>query len=75
MSEKKHKSRVVHVDKLIVHADDVVIIPKRRSFDPWLFRRPDRPKLEAAEDIQNDTAIEEQKIDDDDKRRNPFSWI
>ncbi|RAK15347.1 hypothetical protein B0I26_12239 [Anoxybacillus vitaminiphilus] len=73
MSEKKHKSRVVHVDKLIVHADDVVIIPKRRPFDPWMFGRANRPELEAAEDIQDDTAIEE--VDDDDKRRNPFSWI
>jgi hypothetical protein len=75
MSERKHKSRVVHVDKLIVHADDVVIIPKRRPFDPWGFRGSNRPELEAAEDIQDDTAIEEQKIDGDDKRRNPFSWI
>jgi hypothetical protein len=75
MSERKHKSRVVHVDKLIVHADDIVVIPKRRPFDPWLSRRPNRPELEAAEDIQDDKAIAEKEMDDEDKRRNPFSWI
>jgi hypothetical protein len=77
MSEKKHKSRIVHVDKLIVHADEVVTIPKRHPFDPW-FRRPNRSELEDAEGVQGDRKREERKDDDDnrdEKRRNPFSWI
>ncbi|GGJ76916.1 hypothetical protein GGR02_002991 [Anoxybacillus voinovskiensis] len=66
MSEHK-KARVIHVDKLIVHADEVVIIPKRRLHDPWFSPRRDRD-----EDVEE---IQENVADDNDGERRPFSWI
>jgi hypothetical protein len=72
MSNKKH--RIIHVDKLIVHADDVIIIPKRRPFDPWLGRRQDIEDVENVENIYDEaTATEEQERDE--QERPPFSWI
>jgi hypothetical protein len=67
MSGRK-KSRVIHVDKLIIHADDVVIVPKGRIRDPWLF--PRRADVEAIEDVH-----EKSSRDDHEKERRPFSWI
>ncbi|WP_090948232.1 hypothetical protein [Parageobacillus thermantarcticus] len=64
----RKKPRVIHVDKLIVHADDVVIIPKRRVRDSWLF--PHRTDAEIVEDAHG-----EAPRDDDEKERKPFSWI
>ncbi|ANB61436.1 hypothetical protein [Anoxybacteroides amylolyticum] len=66
MSEHK-KARVIHVDKLIVHADEVVIIPKRRLHDPWFSLRRDHE-----EDVEE---IQENITDDNDRERRPFSWI
>jgi hypothetical protein len=67
VSDRK-KSRVIHVDKLIIHADDVVIVPKGRIRDPWLF--PHRENVEAMEDVHD-----EELRDDNEEERRPFSWI
>ncbi|MCZ0756167.1 hypothetical protein [Anoxybacillus sp. J5B_2022] len=66
MSEHK-KARVIHVDKLIVHADDVVIVPKRRIDDPWFSSR--RARVEEVEEMQ------EMNESDENEGRKPFSWI
>lgn len=66
MSEKK--ARVIHVDKLIVHADEVVIIPKKRLHDPWFS--PRRHQTEDVEEIQENATD-----DNDNEERRPFSWI
>ncbi|AEH48903.1 hypothetical protein [Parageobacillus thermoglucosidasius] len=63
----RKKPRVIHVGKLIIHADDVVIVPKRRIRDPWLF--PHRIDEEAAEGAHGETTH------DDGEERKPFSWI
>jgi hypothetical protein len=64
----RKEPRVIHVGKLIIHADDVVIVPRGRIRDPWLF--PRRTDAEAVED-----AHDEATRDDDEKERKPFSWI
>ena len=64
----RKKSRVIHVDKLIIHADDVEIIPKRRIRDPWLF--PHREDVEVMEDVHDKAPH-----DDNKEERRPFSWI
>jgi hypothetical protein len=75
LSNKKNKDRVIRVNKLIVHADDVVIIPRRRPHDPWLFRRPSQADLEAVEHVREETTTDETDHHEDDKGRNSFSWI
>jgi hypothetical protein len=72
MSGRK-KSRVIHVDKLIIHADDVVIVPKGRIRDPWLF--PHRADVEAIEDVHEKSSHDDHKNDDHEEERRPFSWI
>lgn len=70
MSENK-KARVIHVDKLIIHADDVVIVPRRRVYDPWFSPR----RAGEIEGVQeNEQGGEEERREDDEGRR-PFSWI
>ncbi|MBA2874961.1 hypothetical protein [Thermaerobacillus caldiproteolyticus] len=75
MSGKK-KARVIHVDKLIVHADDVVIVPRRRIHDPWLSSR--RTDVEGLDDLQNE-AVENETVhseeNEGDEGRRRFSWI
>jgi hypothetical protein len=72
MSGRK-KSRVIHVDKLIIHADDVIIVPKGRIRDPWLF--PHREDVEAIEDVHEESPHDDHKNDDHEEERRPFSWI
>jgi hypothetical protein len=74
----RKKSRVIHVDKLIIHADDVIVIPKGRIRDPWLF--PRRSDVEAIEDVHKELSHDDHEHDDherDDREeeRRPFSWI
>jgi hypothetical protein len=70
MSNKKQ--RIIHVDKLIVHADDISIIPKRRPFDPWFGRRQDIENVKNIHDEKTATPEEQER---DDKESQPFSWI
>ncbi|BDG34829.1 hypothetical protein ABET52_17095 [Saccharococcus caldoxylosilyticus] len=72
MSDRK-KSRVIRVDKLIIHADDVVIVPRGRIRDPWLF--PHRIDVEAIEDVHEESPREDHEHDDRKEERRPFSWI
>jgi hypothetical protein len=79
----RKKSRVIHVDKLIIHADDVIVTPKGRIRDPWLF--PRRSDVEAIEDVHKELSHDDHEHDDhkhddherDDREegRRPFSWI
>jgi hypothetical protein len=69
----RKKSRVIHVDKLIIHADDVVIVPRRRIRDPWLF--PHRADVEAIEDVHEESSSDDHGRDDREEERRPFSWI
>jgi len=74
MSKEKQKPRVIHVDKLIIHADSVEIIQKRERRDPWLFRINDRQDVD--EEAERDTIQnEEDDGSDNNKERRPFSWI
>ncbi|KXG10205.1 hypothetical protein AT864_01766 [Anoxybacillus sp. P3H1B] len=72
MSENK-KPRVIHVDKLIIHADDVIISPKGRIHDPWFSppRHVESGEMEA-EETHKDHHSEEK---DGDENRRPFSWF
>ncbi|OQP02968.1 hypothetical protein BSK33_09310 [Geobacillus sp. 44B] len=72
VSDRK-KSRVIRVDKLIIHADDVVIVPRGRIRDPWLF--PHRIDVEAIEDVHEESPREDHEHDDRKEERRPFSWI
>ncbi|GAJ41095.1 hypothetical protein [Saccharococcus caldoxylosilyticus] len=72
MSDRK-KFRVIRVDKLIIHADDVVIVPRGRIRDPWLF--PHRIDVEAIEDVHEESPREDHEHDDRKEERRPFSWI
>jgi len=74
MSKEKQKSRVIHVDKLIIHADSVEIIGKKERKDPWLFHLSDRQDVN--EEVERDT-IQNEGDDgsDNNKKRRPFSWI
>ncbi|MBB5325522.1 hypothetical protein HNQ34_002623 [Anoxybacillus tepidamans] len=69
MSEKK-KPRVIHVDKLIVQADDVVIVPRRRIHDPWFSPRD--VDVEGLEEVQDENHPEDNEGDEGRRR---FSWI
>jgi hypothetical protein len=71
--KSREKSRVIHVDKLIIHADDVVIVPRGRIRDPWLF--PHRAGVEATEDVHEESSRDDHEHDDREKERRPFSWI
>ncbi|NIK16110.1 hypothetical protein BDD39_002620 [Saccharococcus thermophilus] len=71
--KSREKSRVIHVDKLIIHADDVEIVPRGRIRDPWLF--PHRAGVEATEDVHEEASRDDHEHDDREKERRPFSWI
>ncbi len=73
MSDRK-KGKVIHVDKLIIHADDVIIVPRGRIRDPWLFpHRADA--VEAMEDVREEKGHDEGEHGRDEGERRPFSWI
>ncbi|AGT31177.1 hypothetical protein M493_04360 [Geobacillus genomosp. 3] len=74
MSDRK-KAKVIHVDKLIIHADDVVIVPRRRIRDPWLFPYRADAEIEAIEDVRDEEGRDEGDHDRDEGERRPFSWI
>ncbi|MCA1031115.1 hypothetical protein LCL95_08780 [Bacillus timonensis] len=78
----RRKPKVIHVDKLIVKAKEVVILDegRKRRFDPWLGRRIDDDiDVDVDVDVKTDGDDIEVDVDvdidrEDDKRR-PFSWI
>ena len=72
MSEKKSKPRVIHVDKLVIHADEVVIVPKRQRHDPWLFRIGNFRELDEEEVKDTENRSDN---DNNDHERRPFSWV
>jgi len=74
MSDRK-KAKVIHVDKLIIHADDVVIAPRGRIRDPWLFPHRMDDEVEAVEDVRDEEEHHEGGHDRDEGERRPFSWI
>ncbi|AMX83267.1 hypothetical protein GS3922_05990 [Geobacillus subterraneus] len=74
MSDRK-KAKVIHVDKLIIHADDVVIVPRGRIRDPWLFPHRADAEIEAIEDVRDGAGRDEGGHDRDEGERRPFSWI
>ncbi|MBB6285193.1 hypothetical protein [Geobacillus subterraneus] len=75
MSDRK-KAKVIHVDKLIIHADDVVIVPRGRIRDPWLFPHRVDDEIEAIEEVRDDEEGRgERGHDRDEGERRPFSWI
>lgn len=87
MSDKRErKPRVIHVDKLIVKADEVIILPeenkKRRHRDPWGFPiREEKEELkeeqiEVTEDIKDEDVVEDVDVDVDKvRKRGPrFPW-
>jgi len=74
MSNRK-KAKEIHVDKLIIHADDVVIVPSRRIRDPWLFPHRIDHEIEAIEDVRDDEGRDQGGHDRDEGERRPFSWI
>ncbi|MGG3005073.1 hypothetical protein ABEO87_07255 [Geobacillus stearothermophilus] len=76
MSDRK-KAKVIHVDKLIIHADDVVIAPRGRIRDPWLFPHRDDTEMEAVEDARDRDKEEhgEGGYDRNEGEQRPFSWI
>ncbi len=69
----KRKPKEIRVDKLIIKADEVVIIDesKPKRWDPWLGRN-----IEVAE-IGEEVVSEEQQDSDsaEENVRRPFSWI
>lgn len=74
MSDRK-KAKVIQVDKLIIHADDVVIVPRRRIRDPWLFPHRVDDEIEAIEDVRDEKGRDEEKHGRDEGEWRPFSWI
>ncbi|NNU84740.1 hypothetical protein ETC05_13175 [Geobacillus sp. BMUD] len=74
MSDRK-KAKVIHVDKLIIHADDIVIMPRGRIRDPWLFPHRIDDEVKAAEEVQHQDGHDEGEHDRDEGERRPFSWI
>ncbi|KGX92723.1 hypothetical protein N781_15540 [Pontibacillus halophilus JSM 076056 = DSM 19796] len=85
MSEKK--KRVIHVDDLVIHAENVIIEPRRqrpddrpRRMDPF-FGNPRYQEAEAAEaeveteEVNEEAEATEEADTNDEQQRPPFSWI
>lgn len=80
---KKRRPQEIKVDKLIVKANEVIIIDenrRHRRWDPWLGRRVDDIDVEVDVDVKVDddkvdVDVDVDIDDDDDKRRRPFSWV
>ncbi|QOR67627.1 hypothetical protein IM538_05660 [Cytobacillus suaedae] len=83
---KKRKPQEIRVDKLIVKANEVIVIDeksRRRRYDPWLGRRMDDIEdIDVEVDVDVDVKVDDDKVDvdvdvdvDDDDRKRPFSWI
>jgi hypothetical protein len=77
---QKGKTKVIQVDKLIVKANEVIIVDEERKrnprFDRWGFPTRNEVKntnvdikAEDSNDVKSDIDV------DDEKRRPPFSWI
>ncbi len=81
---KKRRPQEIKVDKLIIKANEVIVIDensRRRRYDPWLGRRIDDIE-EIDVDVDVDVKVDDDKVDvdvdvevDDDDRKRPFSWI
>ena len=80
LADKKKKQKQIHVDKLIINADEVVIQndemkadeERRVRRDPWGFvvkEKPDMPQMNEEENITqkaNEEADDEKENNDDD---------
>jgi len=83
--KQQHESKVkeIKVDKLIVKANEVIIIDenkRRRQYDPWGFPvRKSRGDFEVEDDrYEFDKEEEGKKMVDNEhneRRKPPFSWI
>lgn len=71
MSDKK----VIHVKDLVIKADNVIIERQGHHRDPFFGGFPRREeKLEGRMESSHDIESDDRKDDDDDRKR-PFSWI
>ncbi|WP_275646636.1 hypothetical protein [Cytobacillus sp. S13-E01] len=76
----KRKQKEIHVDKLIVKTNEVIIIDakKRGHSEPWLPRTQEELKVDvdvdavAGDDVGVDVDVDSKS---DAKGRRPFSWI
>ena len=74
----KRKPKEIHVDKLIVKANEVIIIDekKRGHSEPWLGKTQEEIKVDVDVDaVAGDDVEVDVDSDSDDKGRRPFSWI
>ncbi|GGA74166.1 hypothetical protein [Ornithinibacillus halotolerans] len=60
--------RVIRVKDLVIEAENVIIKPKNRPFDPILGGRSQEDRFESSN-------RESSERRDDDRDRGPFSWI
>jgi hypothetical protein len=76
LANKKGKEKVIHVNKLIVKADEVIVIDERKRRDPW-FRRPfNESEAEVVTEAQEGQLEESADHGDNEEgQRRPFSWI
>ncbi|MFC4320616.1 hypothetical protein [Litchfieldia salsa] len=79
----KRKPKEIHVDKIIIHAGEVIIVDDSKKdgrWDPWLGRvQQDDVDVDvevnavAGDDVEVDVDVD---VDSDDTPpRRPFSWI
>lgn len=78
MSEKRKK--VIHVDKLIVKADEVIVMPERKHHhrrNPWgLGMREGLEDVHEEEHIDvHDEKVEDVEEDIEDKRKRRSPWL
>ncbi|WLR51619.1 hypothetical protein LC040_01580 [Bacillus tianshenii] len=78
MSEEK-KTKVIHVDKLIVKANEVIIEPQRHHHrpDPWFGFGPRQQQEVQAESAEENHEHHDHHHENDTEgeQRPPFSWI
>jgi hypothetical protein len=74
LANKKGKEKVIHVNKLIVKADEVIVIDERKRRDPW-FRRPfnEEETFTEAQEVQLEENTDHGE--NEEGQRRPFSWI
>jgi hypothetical protein len=76
LTDKKGKEKVIHVNKLIVKANEVIVIDERKRRDPW-FRRPlnesEADVIAEAQEVQMEESTDHEE--NEEGQRRPFSWI
>ncbi|WP_078548029.1 hypothetical protein [Litchfieldia alkalitelluris] len=81
----KRKPKEIHVDKIIIHANEVIIADEGKTkgrWDPWLGRVQQEDDIDVDVEVNtvagDDATVEvdvDVDSDDDTPPRRPFSWI